>query len=134
MAKDSIEYVDGGVKVRIEGLNAVLRKLNKAGADAGEMRELMHSIGTIVVNGANPPTLSGNLRASMRAGKGKTKAVVRAGYASRVPYAGVIHYGWPARNIGAQPFLTDSLHANHGRIFAALDQGIDELLKKNDLK
>ena len=25
-----------------------------------------------------------------------------------VPYAGAIHWGWPARNIRAQPFLTNA--------------------------
>jgi len=129
-----IEYSQGGTRVRIDGLKAVISKLNKAGANAQDMRELMHSVGSIVIQGANPPTLSGRLAASMRAGRGKTKAVVRAGYASRVPYAGVIHYGWPARNIGPHPFLTDSLRANHGRVFTALEAGIDELLSKNGLK
>lgn len=134
MARGDIEYVNGGTRVRIEGLREVLAKLNKAGADAENMKDLMHSIGLIVVHGANPPTLSGTLAGTIRAGRGKTKAVVRAGYASRAPYAGVIHYGWPARGIRPQPFLTNALKANHARIFAALETGIDDLLKKNDLR
>jgi hypothetical protein len=133
MAKDSIEYVSGGTRVRIEGLSAVLRKLRQAGADSGEMSELMHSLGNIVVGAADVPVKSGRLKATLRAGRGKTKAVVRAGFAS-VPYAGVQHYGWPARNISAKPFLTDALQANQAQIFSALERGIDDLLKKNGLK
>jgi hypothetical protein len=34
-------------------------------------------------------------------------AVVRAGGA-RLPYGGPIHWGWPARHLAAQPFLTDA--------------------------
>ena len=28
-----------------------------------------------------------------------------------MPYAGAIHWGWPARNIVGQPFLTDAAKA-----------------------
>lgn len=31
-------------------------------------------------------------------------------------YAGVIHYGWPAHGIDAQPFLTDALEEQQQRI------------------
>src|SRR5690606_32966995 len=106
MANDTIEYRNGGTRVRIDGLNRVVRKLNAAGADAEDMRDLMHDLGNIVIAGANEPIDSGRLSADIRSGRGKTKAVVRAGGA-RVPYAGVIHYGWPARGITPQPFLTD---------------------------
>ena len=132
MADDSIEYVSGGVRVRIDGLNAVVRKLNRAGADAGDMRDLMHEVGNIVVRSAHPPVRSGGLQATVRAGRGKTKAVVRAGGA-KAPGAGVVHYGWPARNIRPQPFLTTALSAQHAQIFAALERGLDALLRKNDL-
>lgn len=133
MAGDTIEYREGGVRVRVEGLNRVVRKLNQAGADAQDMRGLMHSIGMIVVNAAAPPRRSGRLAGDIRAGKGKTKAVVRAGGA-RVPYAGVRHYGWPARGIHAAPFLTDALSAKHAEIYSALENGIDDLLARNGLK
>lgn len=132
MAGDSIEYVSGGVRVRIDGLNAVIRKMSKAGADAGEMRDLMHEVGSIVVGAAHPPVLSGATAGTLRAGRGKTKAVVRAGGA-RAPGTGVNHYGWPARNVHAQPFLTDALAARHAQIFTALEAGINGLLTRNNL-
>jgi len=131
---DAIEFRDGGTRVRVEGLSRVLRKLSNAGADAEDMRDLMHDLGGIVIDKAKPPTDSGQLAASLRAGRGRTKAVVRAGYESRVPYAGRIHYGDPVPGISAQPFLTDALTAARSEVFAALDRGIDALLKKNDLK
>ena len=46
------------------------------------------------------------MRAS-RLAKGVRVSVGRA----TVPYAGAIHWGWPARNISAQPFLTDAAKA-----------------------
>lgn len=134
MANDTIEYRNGGTRVRIDGLNRVVRKINAAGADAEDMRDLMHDLGNIVIDGARVPIgPTGRLSANVRSGRGKTKAVVRAGGA-RVPYAGVIHYGWPARGIAPQPFLTDALAARHAQVFSALDAGIDELLRANNLK
>lgn len=134
MAADAVVHRSGGVSVRIEGLNTVLRKLNKAGADAQDMRGLMHELGTIVIGRAAVPVRSGRLASSLRAGKGKTKAVVRAGYESRVPYAGRVHYGDPRPGIRGQPFLTQALQASQQQVFAALDRGIDDLLRKNNLK
>lgn len=129
---DTIDLGSGDVRVRIEGLGRTLRAMSKAGADAQDMKNLMHDIGMLVVNAANPPELSGRLAGSLRAGRGKTKAVVRAGGA-RVPYAGVIHYGWPARNIAPNPFITDALQRQRGRALNMLDDGIQNILKKNDL-
>lgn len=130
---DVIEVANGPGRVRIEGLRRTVRALEGAGTDATDLRDLMHRLGSIVVDAANPPQRSGTLAGTVRAGRGKTKAVVRAGGA-RAPYAGVIHYGWPARGIAPQPFLTDALQAKRGAVFAALDAGIAELLKRRDLK
>jgi len=131
---DSITYSEGGVRVRVDGLRKTISALNKSGADAEDIKGLMHDLGEIVVKGAQPkiPTRSGALAGTLRAGRGKTKAVVRAGGA-KTPYAGVIHYGWPARNIKPHPFLTDALKARHEQIYTALSAGIDALLAKNDL-
>lgn len=130
---DAFELVNGPVRVKVVGLRKTVRALEKAGADTQDMRDLMHSIGNIVVKGANPPQLTGKLGNTIRAGRGKTKAVVRAGGA-RAPYAGVIEYGWPARNIEATHYLTESLQNNRAEALDALDSGIGEILRKNDLK
>lgn len=121
-----------GTRVRVAGLRETVRAMSKAGAAAEDMKELMHSLGTLVVRAAHPPVVTGRLSATLRAGRGKTKAVVRAGGA-RAPYAGVIHYGWPARNIPANPFLTDALQRSRPAILRALDEGLADILRKTDL-
>lgn len=136
MAKaDDFTIASGDMKMRVEGLGKTMRALTKAGADAEDMKNLMHALGMIVVRTAKPrtPILDGALQDTIRAGRGKTKAVVRAGGA-KTPYAGVIHYGWPARNIAPAPFLTEALAASRGAIFSGLDKGLDDLLKTNNLK
>ncbi|NQW90281.1 HK97 gp10 family phage protein [Curtobacterium sp. VKM Ac-2861] len=122
------------VRVRVDGLNKAVRALRKSGADMQDMSELMHAIGTTVVLAARPraPHLSGAVSRSIRAGRGKTKAVIRAGSA-RVPYAGVQHYGWPAHGIAAHPFLTDALRQEAADIYDQLDRGLMAILAKNGL-
>jgi hypothetical protein len=132
MASDDFTIVNGDVRLRVEGLGKTLRQLSKAGADAQDMKDLMHEIGMMVVRAAKPTTISGKLSNSMRAGRGKTKAVVRAGGA-RIPYAGVIHFGWPARNIAPNPFFQRALVARRGAAIQKLERGIGEILRKNDL-
>lgn len=131
---DRIDLGGPGLNLRVEGLGRTLRQLQQAGAKAEDMRDLMHQLGTIVVLAARPmaPRLSGALAASIRPGRGKTKAVVRAGGA-RVPYAGVRHYGWPARNITPDPFLTNALQATRPAILAQLENGMADLLADADL-
>lgn len=135
MAIDDVTFEGEGVKIRIEGLRKTFRALEAAGTASQDLRDLMHSLGLIVVGAARPntPTLSGALAGTLRAGRGKTKAVIRAGNA-RVPYAGVQHYGWPARGLSAQPFLTNAVQSTRAQTFAALDEGIGELLRKQNLK
>lgn len=134
MAKGGdFEVANGGVRVSVKGLSRTLRALSAAGADAQDMKDLMHEIGMTVVRSATPPRRTGTLANTLRAGKGKTKAVVRAGGA-RAPYAGVVHYGDPARNIAPQPFLLSALRNKRGDVLQQLDDGLGELLKKNNLK
>lgn len=129
-----VAWSDGDFRVRVEGLRKAMQALAAAGAAAQDMKDLMHALGMIVVNASSPPVgPTGRLAATPRAGRGRTKAVVRAGGA-RTPYAGVVHYGWPARNIAPQPFLLAAFQTTRGQVFASLDQGIGALLRKTNLK
>ena len=101
---------------RVDGLNRAIRAASKAGADSENMRDLMHSIGEIV------------------AGRGKTKAVVRTGFESkRLPYAGVIHYGWPAHRIKPNPFMLKAIEQTRGAVITRLETGLGEILDRNNL-
>lgn len=134
MAGDVLEFGNGDSRVRIEGLNRAVRNLKKAGADSQDLKDLMHSIGEVVVSAAQAdvPKVSGNLAGTIRAGRGATKAVVRAGGA-KAKYAGVQNYGWPARNIRATHFLTNAADRNQGTAVQMLEQGFEEIIARNDL-
>lgn len=124
----------GPLSVRVKGLSRTLRDLEKAGASATDLRDAMQRIGNLVVMEAAPraPRDSGRMASTLRAGRAKTKAVVRMGGA-RAPYAGVIEYGWPKRNITARPSLSTALDARRAQILTVLVDEIDQLLSKNHL-
>jgi hypothetical protein len=132
MANVGSDFHSGGTVV-ITGLKELQAKLRAADADMSQMNELMHSLGLIVIAHTRVPSDSGELASSLRAGKGRTKAVVRAGYARRAGYAGVVHYGDPHRGHKPQPFLTDALKRSQAQVVNALSDGIGDILKKNNL-
>ncbi|SJM66823.1 HK97 gp10 family phage protein [Agrococcus casei] len=128
-------YTGGPVKVTVKGLGRLNRALARAGVDAQNMRDLMHEIGMIAVRDAQGrvPVDSGRLRESIRSGRGKTKAVVRAGGA-RIPYAGVIHYGTPDNAYQPSPFLLTAIQAQRGAILNRFNQGVGDILAGAELK
>jgi hypothetical protein len=123
-----------GVTLKTEGLAKASRALSKAGDYAEDQRDLMHRIGNLVVGEAKglAPARSGDLRDAIRAGRGKTKAVVRAGF-RRVPYAPVIHYGWADHNIEPQPYMLQALANKRSEAFAMYQDGMRALLFKAGL-
>lgn len=123
-----------GATIHIEGLVELNRKLRAADKSTEDMSDLNHRLGKIVISNARVPRKSGEVAGTLRAGKGKTKAVVRAGYARRGAYAGVLHYGDPHRGTRPQPFLTDALKRSQGQVISEIKIGVDNILKKNGLK
>lgn len=91
--------------VRDKELNAEMKKANKAAAQ-------------VAVDEGKPraPKISGSLASSIKAANSAKYAAVKAGSPKKVPYAGVIHFGWPRRNISPQPFLDDAIQEKFGEI------------------
>ena len=95
-----------GYTVTIKGVNEVIRSLKAYEGAAQDLKEANSAIGSKVSTAAKAtaPFQTGALAGSIRGNRALKKVQIKAGGA-RVPYAGVIEYGWPARNIEAQPFL-----------------------------
>lgn len=133
-----LSITSGPVRLRVDGYRRTLRALEAAGADAENMRDLMHELGNIIVRDAKQrvPTESGKLGRTLRAGRGKTKAVVRAG-SKAVPYAGIIHYGTPAsypKQYASSPYIVEALQSQQAAVLRKLIDGLEDLLKNNNLK
>ena len=131
---------EGGVKV--EGLSSVQRQLRKLADDvdyqAAEFLSVNKAIAAAVAGDSKKfvPVLSGNLAASIREAATKKSAKVKAGGgkgSSGVPYAGPIHFGWPARRIKPQPFIYEATDGRRREIAMKYAERITQIRNKYDL-
>lgn len=118
--------------VQIDGLARLRRALAQLDDDlAGELKDANGRAGAVVVPAAagRAPRRSGRLAASGRANRAGGRASVSFGSAA-VPYAGPIHWGWPARGIAAQPFAVEGAEATRPVWEAAYVADVEALLDK----
>jgi Bacteriophage HK97-gp10, putative tail-component len=118
-----------GVGIKVEGLNELVRTMKRAGVDITELKDANQQAGEIVAAyaQATAPRRSGRLAASVRSTKQVRRARIQAGRAA-VPYAGPIHWGWPAHHIAAQPFIADAATATQPTWLAAYQDAIETAL------
>lgn len=105
-------------KIQIQGLKETQKALRDLSDDLKtEMKSTHKQAAEIVVGAARQvaPFRTGRLAASIRAAAVMTGGRVRVGSAA-VPYAGPIHFGWPARRIVPQPFIYDVLDGRRNEI------------------
>jgi len=121
------------VGLRVEGGRQLRRVLRRAGG-----RELMRALsGTHrkiaqMIAGSSraaAPHRTGRLAASVRGGGTQTGAVVRAGSA-RVPYAGPIHWGWPARKIKPNPWIVETAQSTESAWVGVYEQDLNDIIER----
>jgi hypothetical protein len=114
------------VTVRVDGLRRLNRDLRKFAGDASDLKAANAAASATVATAASAraPRRSGRLAASVRGTKRVGGARVLAGGAV-VPYAGPVHYGWPARDIDGQPFVIDAAQATEPVWLAAYAADLD---------
>lgn len=76
------------------------------------------------------PVQTGDLRGTVRPGGRKDEGRVYAGTAS-VPYAGVIHFGWPAHGIEPNPFLYRALDRRRREVVDRYEKAVSKLIADN---
>ena len=76
------------------------------------------------------PVRSGRLRESIRAGGGGSKLYVR----SALPYAGAIHWGWPARNIRRNPFIEQAVEERLDDVVEVMGDTVEELARRHGFR
>lgn len=87
---------------KVEGVTKLVRELSALGLEVDDLKDAFSEIadeGAKLAAGF-APRRSGNLASSIRGNRAKSKAVVSAGYAKKVPYAGAINYGWGSQAFG----------------------------------
>lgn len=125
MTKPSIK-VDGARELRkaLKAVDGGIADLKSVHADAAQIVEQR---ATQLV-----PRRSGLLAGSLRSSGQAAGGVVRAGRAA-VPYAGVIHFGWPGHNISPQPFLYDALDDRTRQVIDVYEKRVNDLIDKHGL-
>jgi hypothetical protein len=125
--------------IKITGLSEVQRNLRKLSTDAldlnkTEFLETNKQVAEIVINESKKyvPFLTGALAAAIRNASTKKSAKVRAGNAA-VPYAGPIHFGWPARSIKPNTFLYEAIDARKSEVANRYSELVSDLVTKYDL-
>lgn len=117
---------------QIEGLREVQKALADLSDDLkNEMKPTHLEAAKIVAEAARPlaPVRTGRLAASIRASAVRTGGRVRLG-GSAVPYAGPIHFGWPARRITPQPFVYEALDPRRDEVAAVYADRLNDLIVK----
>lgn len=115
--------------VRVTGLNETVRALQRLGVEVDDIKDVMADIAAegARLAGQYAPRRSGRLAASVRGNRAKGKAVVTAGKA-KVPWAGPVNYGWPARGIKGRFFMQKADQALAPEAVRRLEAGIDRLI------
>lgn len=115
--------------VEVVGARELRRTLAKAGADLGDFKAAHREVGAFVGSRsvALAPKVSGALAGSMRPSSAKTSAVVRFG-SKAIPYAGVIHWGWPGHNIAANPFASTAAETTESQWLPVYMARIDQIV------
>lgn len=117
--------------VRVSGARQFRSAARRAGEDLADLRAVNAAAAEVVARraGVDVPVVSGALAATLRFSGTQSAAIIRAGRAS-VPYAGVIHYGWPARNIEPQPFITDAAAETQPTWLGLYTRGVQAILDR----
>jgi hypothetical protein len=116
--------------IQVNGLRPLLRQLKDIDeALPDEVKAINKAAAEDVLGVARglAPRDTGALLGSLKTGATRRSATVKAG-GRRVPYATVIHFGWPRHGIRPQPFLYDALDRRRNEIVDDYQRRIDDLL------
>lgn len=114
------------VTVRVDGARRLRRDLRAVAGDLDDLKDAAAAAAAVVSSAAaaGAPRKTGALAASVRGNRAAGKATVSAGGA-RLPYAGPIHYGWPAHGIEGNPFVTDAAQRTESSWLPAYQADLD---------
>jgi phage gpG-like protein len=113
-------------RLEIIGADRLAASLHSAAKDLTNMGDANAKAGGIVVQDARSraPRRSGRLAGSIQA----TPAPDGVDIEATVVYAGVIEYGYPSRNIRAQPYLTPAVEATQSHFLTVYQDATQRVL------
>lgn len=121
-------------KVTVDGARDLRKALRAVDGGLADLKGVHAAAAQVVETRARQivPRRSGLLAGSLRSSGQNSGGVVRAGRTS-VPYAGVIHFGWRARNIRPRPFLYDALDDRARQVIDVYEDRVGQVIRKHGL-
>ncbi|QMV84730.1 HK97 gp10 family phage protein [Corynebacterium hindlerae] len=115
----------------VKGARELRRTLKQAGGDLSQLREANREAARSIlpIAAGLAPVKTGALKASLRVGATQRAGIVRAGKKA-VPYAGPIHWGWQARGIKANPFMTEAATNNEHIWIEAYMDAVEKAIRQ----
>lgn len=122
----------GNGSLQLKGAGQLARSLKQAGDDLKDLKAVNREAASIVADEAKEtaPHATGQLARTVRAGATQKAGVVRAGNNGKVPYAGVINYGWPGHNIKATHFANKAAKATEPEWTALYSQAVEKIINR----
>lgn len=116
------------VHLEVDGTRQLRKSLKAAGDDLSDLKDVNQAVATIVANAGRgrAPVRTGALAGSLKPSRAATKASIR----SRLAYAGPVHWGWPARNISPNPFLSDAAVQTESEWLGLFEAELDRIVAK----
>jgi hypothetical protein len=115
--------------LEVRGARNLRRTLKRAGDDLTELKGVHGRVAGVVAGVTRPPRRTGRLAGTVRGAGTAAAAIVRAGFAA-VAYAGPIHWGWPARRIRAQTFLSDAATSSEPVWIGVYTSAMERIISK----
>lgn len=113
--------------VTVDGADRLAITMRAAAADLADMSTSNRAVGEVVRARAASaaPKVSGRLAGSVRAYPARGEVEI----ASALVYAPPINYGWPARNIVAQPFMVNAVNDSRAAVVARYASDVGSTIK-----
>lgn len=112
---------------RVDGVEQLAATLAAAAPHVADLEQVDAQVGDLVLGVVRPPRVTGALASTVRAEPDSDGVTLAAGSPS-VPYAGVIHNGWPGHHIRAQPFISQAIQKATDRIADKYEDHLTEVL------
>lgn len=116
-----------GMTGTVAGAERLRVSLGEATRQLVDLRPVDRQVGQLVLGVVDPPRRTGALASTVAAVPDDAGVTFTAG-SGDVPYAGVIHNGWPAHHVTAQPFLTRAIDRTEEAIADHYEGHVDEAL------
>ena len=115
-------------KVELRGADELDRTLERAAKEIGDLEDADKAAAALIAREAarRAPRRTGKLAGSLKAGTVRGKPTV----SSDLVYAPPIHYGWRARNIAPNRFLTEAADATERQWLAFYETDTQKALDK----